>query len=228
MSKKELIFKHRRSINLFFRTLGNTFIILSLIFLVMGFWPYLESEFTYNWNQLVGQKFAVAGDTVSSSSSPLGAVIATPPPIFITPTNTDFSIIIPKIDVNSAIIQEVDAGNYNEYMKALVKGAAHAKGTVYPGQEGNSFIFAHSSLNFWEIARYNAIFTLLRKMEVGDQIVTFYKGQRFDYFVTEKRSLDPGDVSLLDPKADGRQLTLQTCDPPGTTLRRLVVIAKMR
>jgi sortase A len=226
MSTKNKLIKHRRLVNVLFRTVGNTFVILALIFLAMGFWPYLESEFKYNWNQLIGQRYFVSGDRVVESKSPLGAILAAPPPISITPVNTDFAIIIPKIDVNTNVVQEVNAGNYDEYIQALKKGAAHAKGTVFPGQPGNSFIFAHSTLNFWDQARYNAVFMLLRKVEKGDRIVTYYKGQRFDYIVTDKMILEASDVRYLTPYADGRQLTLQTCDPPGTTLRRLVIVAR--
>lgn len=194
---------------------------------MMGFWPYLEAEFLYNWNQIVGQQYYVKGDSVSvATGSPLGAIVNSPPPISIEPVNTEFSIIIPKLNVNAAVIQEVNAANYNEYIEALQKGAAHAKGTVYPGQEGNSFIFAHSTLNFWDQTRFNAVFMLLRKLEPGDRVVTFYKGQRQDYIVTDKKVVEASDVSSLTPFAEGKQLTLQTCDPPGTTLRRLVVTAK--
>lgn len=226
MNKRRVI-KHRRLINLVVRTTANTLIIFALLFLGIGLWPYLESEFHYDWNQLIGQVYYIGGDTPPSTSSPLGAILTAPPPLKITPSDTNFGIVIPKIDVNSAVKGEVDVTNSAAYFAALEHGAAHAKGTVYPGQEGNSFIFAHSTLNFWDIARYQAIFTLLRKLEPGDRIITFYKGQRYDYIVKEKKIVDPTDVSSLSPVADGRQLTLQTCDPPGTSLKRLLVIAKM-
>lgn len=226
----EVVIKHRRSLNILFRTVGNTLIILALLFLGLGFWPYLESEFTYNWNQLVGQNYALSGDTRSSTAneSVFGAILAAPAPISIAPVNTDFAVIIPKINVNTEIAQDVNAANYDDYFAALKKGAAHALGTVYPGQEGNSYIFAHSTLNFWEADQYKAVFTLLRKLEPGDLIVTFYQGQRHDYIVTEKLVLEADDIRFITPTAEGKQLTLQTCDPPGTTLRRLVIIAVAR
>jgi sortase A len=232
MSKEELVTKHRKSINIILRTIGNTLIILAVFFLALGLWPYAESEFKFNWEQVIGQRYFLVGDSAIASKqadkSVFGAILAAPPPISITPVNTDFAIIIPKLDVNAVIAQDVNAANYDEYNAALKKGAAHALGTVYPGQDGNSYIFAHSTLNFWEIGRYNAVFTLLRKLELGDLIVTFYQGQRYDYTVTEKHILDANDIRYITPKADGRQLTLQTCDPPGTALRRLIIIAKMR
>jgi LPXTG-site transpeptidase (sortase) family protein len=232
MSKEEVVVKHRKSINVLFRTIGNTLIILAVFFLGLGFWPYAESELKYNWEQLVGQRYFLVGDNANAikqaDKSVFGAILAAPPPISITPVNTDFAIVIPKINVNTVVAQDVNAADYNEYTAALKKGAAHALGTVYPGQDGNSYVFAHSTLNFWEIGRYNAVFTLLRKLEPGDLIVTFYQGQRHDYTVTEKLVLEANDIRYITPKADGRQLTLQTCDPPGTTLRRLIIVAKMR
>ena len=35
--------------------------------------------------------------------------------------------------------------------------------------------------------------------------------------------VQPTDLSVLDQQFDGKYLTLITCSPPGTTLRRLVV-----
>lgn len=228
MDTTRQVIKHKRSINLVLRTIGNTLIIIAIFFLALGFWPYIDSEFNYDWNQLVGQRFLIAGDKATVSSSPLGAIVSAPPPISITPSNTDFTIIIPKINVNSPVVANVDPTNYNEYMQALNKGVAHAKGSVYPGQEGNSYIFAHSTLNFWDIGRYDAVFTLLGKLDQGDLIVLFYHGQRYDYYVTLKKTVDANDVSDLTAYAQGKQLTLQTCDPPGLNLRRLLVIAKER
>ena len=221
---------YKKRINLILRTFGNTLIILSVFFLFLGFWPYLKAETIYEWDQLVGQKFYVQGDatTLPKGSSPLGSVITAPPPIAVTPINTTFSIIIPAINVNAYVTPNIDPNNVQQYEQALTKGAAQARGTVYPGQQGNSYIFAHSSTNFWDIAHYNSVFTLLRNVNVGDLIVTFYNGKRYDYYVTQKIIISPSSVSYLTPVAQGRQLTLQTCDPPGINLNRLLIIAKMR
>ena len=219
MDKKEILLRHKRKVNLVFRTVGNSLIILSLFFLSLGFWPYISAEIKYNWNQLTGQKYVVSGDSTAHASS-------SPPPIPITPINNNFAIVIPKIDVNANVTANVDPTSYRAYASALAKGAAHARGTVLPGQEGNSYIFAHSSLNFWDIYRYNSVFTLLRKLEPGDLVAVFYQGHRYDYVVTSKKIIPPTDTSVLTPKAEGKQLTLQTCDPPGLNLNRLVVIAK--
>jgi sortase A len=37
----------------------------------------------------------------------------------------------------------------------------------------------------------------------------------------------PTDLSVLEQKFDGRYLTMVTCTPPGTYLRRLVIKARI-
>jgi Sortase (surface protein transpeptidase) len=53
----------------------------------------------------------------------------------------------------------------------------------------------------------------------------FYKGQRFVYKVIGKKIVDPKQVEYLTRKSNKEFLTLQTCWPPGTTLKRLLVFA---
>ena len=116
-------------------------------------------------------------------------------------------------------------------MAALKKGAAHAAGTADPGDEtkanNNVFIFAHSTLNIWDVPKYNAIFILLRELEKGDRVSTFYQGRRYDYEVFDKKVVEATDVKYLTEPSKDPILTLQTCDPPGTQLRRLIVTAKL-
>ena len=55
----------------------------------------------------------------------------------------------------------------------------------------------------------------------------FYKGRRFDYIVFDKVVVNSNETTYLTNKYDKSVLTLQTCDPPGTTFRRLLVRAKL-
>jgi sortase A len=65
----------------------------------------------------------------------------------------------------------------------------------------------------------------LGKLEKGDEVNIFYKGQRFVYKVIDKKIVDPEQVEYLTRKTNKEFLTLQTCWPPGTTLKRLLVFA---
>lgn len=143
------------------------------------------------------------------------------------PVDKDAGIVIPKIRANAKVVWEVDPYNAKIYQRALTKGVAHAKGTVYPGQTGNVFIFSHSSQDFLTANRYNSIFYLLSKLEKGDEIYLFYQGIPYVYRVTGHAVVQPSAVSYLTKKTNQRQLTLMTCWPPGTTLQRYIVTAEM-
>ncbi len=143
----------------------------------------------------------------------------------IVPVDEEFGIVIPKIFANAKVIPEVDSQNSDIYQRALTKGVAHAKGTALPDENGNTFIFAHSSADFFEATRYNAVFYLLSKLEAGDEIYLFYQGKKYTYIVKEKKNAGAGEVSYLEKNTPEKQLTLMTCWPPGTTLKRLIIKA---
>ncbi len=137
-----------------------------------------------------------------------------------------FSVVIPKIGAAENIIANVDANNEKEYLAALEEGVAHARGTYFPGQGKRIYLFSHSTDSPLNFARYNAVFYLLAKLEKGDKVVVFFADQKYVYEVKEKVVTDAKDTSWLTGEGDGEELVLQTCDPPGTTWRRLIVVAK--
>lgn len=145
----------------------------------------------------------------------------------IVPIDTNFGIVIPKIEANARVIPFVDPNNERAYQVALTKGVAHAKGSSLPGQAGNVFIFAHSAGNFYDANRYNAIFYLLTKMEKGDKVDLFYKEKKYVYTVTDKKLVSANDVSYIYGNQSQKTLTLMTCWPPGTTWKRLLVIGHL-
>ena len=138
-----------------------------------------------------------------------------------------YSLYVPKINAKSVVIENVDMGKEAEYLKALQKGVAHGKGTYFPGQGGNIFLFSHSVSVPEYIKTYNAVFYDLKDLEIGDEIIIYFSGTKYIYKVSELIITSPRDVSFLTKDYGGETLILQTCDPPGTTLRRLLVIAKL-
>ena len=65
------------------------------------------------------------------------------------------------------------------------------------------------------------------KYYVGDEIFINYDNIKYKYRVEEMYEVKPTNLSVLDQRFDGRYLTLITCSPPGTYLRRLVVKAHL-
>lgn len=142
------------------------------------------------------------------------------------PANPQFSLVIPKIGVNSAVLANVNPADKQEYRQALKQGLAHAAGTYFPGQNGSIYIFGHSSDYLWNGPNFESIFYLLKKLEPGDQINLFYQGQNYVYQVAEKKVVSPDSLDYLRPTAGEEKLILQTCWPPATTWQSLVVLAE--
>lgn len=145
----------------------------------------------------------------------------------IRPVNDDFGIVIPKIGANSLVVAEVDPLNANEYQQALSTGVAHAKGSVKPGEQGSVFLFAHSSVNFFEAAKYNSVFYLLHWLKPGDEIWLFYQQKKYIYRVDKLERVRPDRVDYLYQFQPLEKLVLMTCWPPGTSLQRMMVTAML-
>lgn len=145
----------------------------------------------------------------------------------IVPVSTEYGIVIEKINANAKIIPNVNAADEKEYVQALYQGVAAALGSTLPGQPGNLYLFSHSTNAPWNIVRYNAVFYLLKELVPGDRIIIFYQDKRYDYIVFDKLIVSPADVSYLTNRYEQSVLTLQTCDPPGTLINRLIVRAKL-
>ncbi len=156
-------------------------------------------------------------------------------PIFIPVTQTRPSedvvmhgdtIEIPKINAYTEVVLDVDPWNEAEYLKALNRGVAHAKGTAYPWSGGGvSFLFAHSTLPPWEMTRTNTPFLSLNKLTQHDLIVIRHSGVAYRYEVTDKQEVWPQEVERVFNNTED-VLILQTCTPLGTSLKRLLVFAK--
>jgi sortase A len=140
--------------------------------------------------------------------------------------NDEFGIIVPKIGANAVVVSDVDWQDASAYQEALTKGVAHAAGTAHPGENGNVFLFAHSGTDFFQATRYNAIFYLIDKLELGDEVTLWYHQQKFTYRVTNKKTVAPEQIEYLSGDPSRQTLTLMTCTPAGTTLHRLIVSAE--
>lgn len=141
-------------------------------------------------------------------------------------SNQEFRIIIPKLDLISAIIKNIDPYNKDEYLPALSRGVAQAKGSALPDSIGNIFLFAHST-NSPFISYYNAVFYLINKLTPSDEIYLSYQGKKYKYVVTETKIINPSEVQYLQTSEKKHSLTLMTCWPPGTTWKRLLVISRL-
>jgi LPXTG-site transpeptidase (sortase) family protein len=145
----------------------------------------------------------------------------------IQPVNTEFAIVVPKIGINAPVTAGVDPTNPNEYNKVLATAVAQSSTSFTPDKSGTVYLFSHSTNYDWFVDDLNAVFYLIKNLENGDYIVLFYKGVRYTYRLTEKRIVQPSEISYLVPQAGKRNLILQTCWPPGSTTERLLLFADL-
>jgi len=141
-------------------------------------------------------------------------------------SNPDFLLTIERLGIQKArIIPNVDGQNRRVYLKELLSGIGHLKGSSFPGEGRNIFLFGHSSLPFLFNSRdYSTIFSTLDKLKRGDLILVEFAGKKFFYRV-ENIKVVSASSSASDFDSSREKLTLFTCFPPGLLTERLAVTA---
>lgn len=234
------------------KILASTLIVVGLSGLIITLKPIISSEIAYFWGKSTGQiereqKYqeellvkATDGENEKREEAlNMARELGLP--------DSRFGIYIPKIGAKAPIIENVSTTNPKEYLNALKNGVAHASGSVFPGMTGTVYLFAHSSEVPFVSSQYNTIFYLLRELEPGsvkktdniplggglieekkgDEIYIFFLDKIYKYKVTEKHTVNANDTSWLVNATEGKErLILQTCWPPGTALKRLIIVAE--
>ncbi|MCL4354587.1 sortase [Patescibacteria group bacterium] len=227
------------------RSIGNFLLLFAIfgVFATFGPIAYYEAQFklreyqgvryqlidpTANQNEPSFPKRGKTQLSQTTTDDSFISILADKRTRVIIPKDTSFSIVIPKIGASAKIFPNIDSGNQNAFLPILQQGIAHAAGTVFPGMSGNIYLFAHSTDNFWNVGRYNAVFYLLKNLSPGDDIIVYFENTRHNYVVSEQKIIEGNDLSYItNAKHDkGETLVLQTCWPPGTTWKRLLIIAK--
>lgn len=144
----------------------------------------------------------------------------------ISPTATP-EVIIPKINVEIPVNYSETSTDEATIENDLESGIVHYPTTSLPGQVGNTAFFGHSSNNIFNKGKYKFAFVLLHTLVPGDTFYLTYNGKVYVYKVISKSIVDPSDVSVLNPIAgQTATATLITCDPPGTSLHRLIIVGQ--
>lgn len=138
----------------------------------------------------------------------------------------DPKIIIPKINLEVPVVYDLNTVEESAVQDGLENGVVHYSSTPEPGEIGNVVIVGHSSNNILNSGKYKFAFVLLKRLETGDTFFVQKDGVRYTYKVYEKKIVPPTDVSVLGPSSRENTITLITCDPPGTSINRLIVVAE--
>lgn len=136
-------------------------------------------------------------------------------------------VIIPKINLEIPVDYSETSTNEATIENDLENGVVHYPTTELPGQRGNAAFFGHSSNNIFNPGHYKFAFVLLHTLVPGDSFYLIKNHNVYVYKVISKTIVDPNDVSVLnDVPGQVATATLITCDPPGTSLHRLVVVGQ--
>ncbi|MBW7955991.1 class E sortase [Patescibacteria group bacterium] len=194
-------------------------IVIFILSMILTYGPIVLVEARYQYKRILSEVFHA--DSLRS---------------LILPTiNTDrigvkyreFGMEIPEIYLNEPVVFNVDPNNPDEYKAALSKGIAHAAGTDLPPYQGLGYYFAHSSSPELK-NQYNAVFYLLGKLQVGDSVNLWYENNKYEYQIVHTVITEPDDVSFLNQPYEVPTIVLQTCWPPGTTQKRLLLFAERK
>lgn len=145
-----------------------------------------------------------------------------------TAISADSKLYIPKINVSVPVVFGAanDVDSQNKAMENGVAQFAIPGANALPGQVGNLAISGHSSNDLFDSGDYKFIFARLERLDNGDTIYLDYNGTRYVYKVTRKEEVLPAESNKLIFPTDRPFLTLITCTPVGTALRRLLVFAE--
>jgi len=206
----------------------------------------LYAAMEYKWKKSQGyesplRKVVDEGDFVASQgkaqllsfqSSTSG--VTKIPPLAFSVYPPDMRIVIPKIDKNIPVVgvtnENLIARDWDALEKdlqgALKNGIIHYPGTALPGEGGNVVLTGHSSYYAWDAGRFKDVFALLHELTLGDRVVIFFNQRKYVYEIFDIKTVYPSQVDVLGQTRDER-LTLITCTPIGTNLKRLVVTGKL-
>lgn len=188
---------------------------------VIGYWydTNFKTVATTDNNNLnepsVNQLISLADQTTNDTTTTTKQIIQ--------PDMAPDSIKISAINVTAPITWQVE-----NLPGPVADGLSHSviqiKGTALPGEKGNVYITGHSSNYVWIHQPYNSIFSNISKLVVGDIIYVKHGNDLYAYEVYDQKVVAANDLSILNP-SDSSHLTLGTCWPLGTSLKRMVVLA---
>lgn len=168
-------------------------------------------------------------DNVEQNIAKVSAELANAPEDYSSVTG-EFYLTIPKIDINRVPVQiNVDSFDEEKYLEVLHTRFAHFKGTSIPGKPGTTFVYSHSTPEWYARTHRNyvpSMFTFLVDLSVGDEILVEYNGMKYTYTVTRVYESNPDDLSPVFEQTSRKLLKLMTCSPPGVGTDRLIVVTE--
>ncbi|MEI6222506.1 MAG: sortase, partial [bacterium] len=213
-------------------------VVTVILALLLLYWPMVFKEVHFWWktnyqpateqNQQTVIN-AIYPDQISGTGKSSDKLAQAEPNIPIIPP--DNRIVISKIEVNAPIIQVTDKSEQG-VLKTIESGVGWYPDTGKIGSKGNTVLTGHSSYFWWKPGEYKFIFSNLYKLPVGDTITVYSGGKKYDYTIYNSKVVEPTTSEaewIFDQQSHQNEsiVTLITCHPPGTALKRLILQARL-
>lgn len=124
------------------------------------------------------------------------------------------TLVIPSLYLREVIHEGM-------YANTLSKGVWRRPHTSAPDIGGNTVLAGHRFMYSDQ-----AVFYHLDKITVGDQLVIYWDGAKYEYHVVRIYEVDPTAVEIENDTNEPR-LTIYTCTPLWTVEKRLVIQATL-
>lgn len=202
--------------------IGGLLVAIALTGSSLAVYPYVREQYRYAMYSTVpaAEKADYAIVETDNTDTLVDSPSSVPP---ILPNHPN--LIISKLGISVPIVENVDTSLQRIYNTALKSGVAQIKGTAgLSANTGNSAIIGHSSRFSPSGTPYDAIFATIPKLTSGDSIIVETPTSHQEFKVTDSKVISADDTEALK-NSDDRELTLITCWPVGTPLKRWEVRA---
>lgn len=141
-------------------------------------------------------------------------------------TQKENSLEIPSLEISAPLFLVKEEA---EIKPTLDKGLVLHPSSVLPGLPGKTIILGHSAMHEWPKSIPIWVFTYLKDIKEGDEIIVNFDHKVYSYLVQKIYVIKEGQELPLTPK-DKNYLILVTCWPPGrlSYKQRLIVEASLK
>ncbi|CAN5171810.1 hypothetical protein BH09PAT3_BH09PAT3_6330 [soil metagenome] len=127
---------------------------------------------------------------------------------------TENTLVIPSLDLQQTIYE-----GSNKY--TLRKGVWHRPNSSTPILGGNTVLAGHRFTYHDPAVFYN-----LDKVSVGDKMVLYWEGKKYEYKVAKILTVPPTATEVEEPTSEPT-LTVYTCTPLWSSKSRLVLVGTL-
>ncbi|MCL1929740.1 sortase [Candidatus Saccharibacteria bacterium] len=145
------------------------------------------------------------------------------------PVGEDNMLVIPKLGLESPLVFDARSNQETDMQEALERGVVWynlPKANSMPGQLGNAVFLGHSSGDIFYGGQFKYIFSKLNRLNVGDTFYLNFNKKRYIYSIERREVIWPNEFDKLYMGDGNAWVTLITCDPPGSSVRRLAIYGK--